>query len=62
MRCIEYVYYKDELMIGDKNDEEERQCRVGNDNPQEDAHGRTDYIAGDILLNSLKVFNKSLAI
>ena len=35
MRCIEYVYYKDELMIGDKNDEEERQCRVGNDNPQE---------------------------
>ena len=22
-------------MIGDKNDEEERQCRVGNDNPQE---------------------------
>ena len=42
MRCIKYVYYKDELMIGDKNDEEEKQCRVGNDNPQEDAHGRTD--------------------
>ena len=62
MRGIEYVYYKDELMTGDKNDEEERQCRVGNDNPQEDAHGRTDYIVGDILLNSIKVFNKSLAI
>ena len=44
MRCIEYVYYKDELMIGDKNDEEERQCRVGNDNPQEDAHGRNDLL------------------
>ena len=44
MRGIEYVYYKDELMIGDKNDEEERQCRVGNDNPQEDAHGRNDLL------------------
>ena len=42
MRGIEYVYYKDELMTRDKNDEEERQCRVGNDNPQEDAYCRDD--------------------
>ena len=44
MRGIEYVYYKDELMIGDKNDEEERQGRVGKDNPQENAHGRDDLL------------------
>ena len=44
MRGIKYLYYNYELKIGDKNNEEERQCRVGNDNPQEDAHGRDDLL------------------
>ena len=45
MRCIEYVYYKDELMIGDKNDEEERQRRVVNDDTQENAYCRNDFLS-----------------
>ena len=44
MRCIEYVYYKDELMTGDKNDEEERQCRVGNDDSQKDTFRRDEFL------------------
>jgi hypothetical protein len=39
-----YVYYKYELKVGEKNDEEERQWRVGNDDSQEDA-----YCGGDFL-------------
>ena len=39
-----YVYYKYELKIGEKNDEEERQYRVGNDDSQESAFGRNDVL------------------
>jgi hypothetical protein len=35
---------KYELKIGEKNDEEERQCRVGNDDSQENAYGRNDIL------------------
>jgi hypothetical protein len=38
------VYYNNELKIGEKNDEEERQYRVGDDDSQENAFGRDDLL------------------
>ena len=41
---ISRICHKYELKIGDKNDEEERQRRVGNDDTQENAYCRNDFL------------------
>jgi hypothetical protein len=44
LRGIKYVYYNNKSKIGEKNDEEERQYRVGDDDSQENAFGRNDLL------------------